>query len=249
MKRLVLITGVAGGIGEAIAKLFASQDWSVAGIDTAPAGPPFLDSYFQAELSDAGQIDEIACRLRSRVDGLHALVNNAGCLSTASALDVSLEEWDYVMAVNVRAAFFLTKVTYPLLKAACGAVVNVSSVHALATSAKMAAYAASKGALVALTRAQSIDFGPDRVRVNALIPGAVDTPMLDAGLTSGHLGNDKNLPALKRDLAERSCLGRIGTPREIAEAVYFLLDERRASFMTGQTLIIDGGALARLSTE
>jgi NAD(P)-dependent dehydrogenase (short-subunit alcohol dehydrogenase family) len=127
-------------------------------------------------------------------------------------------------------------------------VVNVSSVHAVQTSANIAAYAASKGAMLALTRAMAIEFAKDNIRVNAILPGAVDTPMLRAGLNRGHLGGAGELDRLE-NLARKTVNGRVGQPEEIARAIYFLADESQSSFITGQALIADGGATARLSTE
>ncbi len=125
---------------------------------------------------------------------------------------------------------------------------NVSSVHAVATSANIAAYAASKGGLLALTRAMAIEFATDQIRVNAILPGAVDTPMLHAGLNRSHTRGD-SLDRRLENLAHKTVIGRVGTPAEIAHAIYFLADETQSSFMTGQALIVDGGATARLSTE
>ena len=125
---------------------------------------------------------------------------------------------------------------------------NVSSVHAVATSADIASYAASKGALLALTRAMAIEFAGDDVRVNAILPGAVDTPMLEAGLSRGHVGGS-TMDERKADLASRTVIGRVGKPEEIAKAIYFLADNEHSSFMTGQQVIVDGGATIRLSTE
>jgi NAD(P)-dependent dehydrogenase (short-subunit alcohol dehydrogenase family) len=153
------------------------------------------------------------------------------------------------MANNLRSVFVGVKLAYPLLKAGGGgAVVNVSSVHAVQTSANIACYATSKGGLLALTRAMAIEFAPDNIRVNAVLPGAVDTPMLHAGLARGHVGQG-NLNQRLDNLARKTVIGRVGTPREIANAIYFLADEDQSSFMTGQALIVDGGATARLSTE
>jgi NAD(P)-dependent dehydrogenase (short-subunit alcohol dehydrogenase family) len=135
-----------------------------------------------------------------------------------------------------------------LLKAIEGAIVNVASVHAVATSADIASYAASKGALLALTRAMAIEFAGDNVRVNTILPGAVDTPMLDAGLSRGHVSGE-TLEERKADLARKTVIGRVGDPIEIAKAIYFLADNEQSSFMTGQPLIVDGGATIRLSTE
>jgi NAD(P)-dependent dehydrogenase (short-subunit alcohol dehydrogenase family) len=122
----------------------------------------------------------------------------------------------------------------------------VSSVHAIATSKNIAAYATTKGGLLALTRALAIELAP--IRVNAVLPGAVDTPMLRSGLQRGHLQGD-DTEDLVKELENKHIMGRIGKPSEIAEAIYFLSDRDRSSFMTGQALVIDGGATARLSTE
>ena len=116
------------------------------------------------------------------------------------------------------------------------------------SSANIAAYAASKGGLLALTRAIAIEFAPDDIRVNAILPGAVDTPMLRAGFNRGHVG-DGTVQERLENLARKTVNGRIGQPEEIAKCIYFLADNSQSSFMTGQALIVDGGATARLSTE
>jgi glucose 1-dehydrogenase len=121
-------------------------------------------------------------------------------------------------------------------------------VHAVQTSANIAAYAASKGGLLALTRAMAIEFAADNIRVNAILPGAVDTPMLRAGLGRDHV-TGADIHTRLENLAGKTVNGRIGTPDEIAHAIYFLADGTQSSFMTGQALIVDGGATARLSTE
>jgi glucose 1-dehydrogenase len=126
--------------------------------------------------------------------------------------------------------------------------VNVSSVHAVATSADIAAYAASKGASQALTRAMALEFARDGIRVNAILPGAVDTPMLHAGLMRGHV-QGASVEERMADLGRRTVMGRVGKPEEIARAILFLADSEQSSFMTGQSMIVDGGATARLSTE
>jgi NAD(P)-dependent dehydrogenase (short-subunit alcohol dehydrogenase family) len=163
-------------------------------------------------------------------------------------VDLSVEEWDSVMASNLRSAFLTARMGHRLLRAAGGAIVNISSVHALATSRDIAAYAASKGGLVALTRALALELAPDSIRVNAVLPGAVDTPMLHAGLSRNHVAGD-SVAARMADLGSRTVMGRVGKPEEIAQAILFLADGRRSSFVTGQTLVVDGGATARLSTE
>jgi len=176
-------------------------------------------------------------------------VNNAALQVAKPIIETSVAEWDLTIASNLRSAFLGAKLAHPLLKAGGGgAIVNMSSVHAVQTSANIAAYAASKGGLLALTRAMAIEFAPDQIRVNAVLPGAVDTPMLRAGLGRGHVGAGSITERLD-NLARKTVNGRVGLPEEIAHAVYFLADGTQSSFMTGQALIVDGGATARLSTE
>ncbi len=250
-KRVVLITGAAGGIGRATVKLFAQKGWSVIGVDRAPFGEAYPTDglYIQADISRAEDLDAIYTQAQSFTNTLSALVNNAAVQICKPMLETTVEEWDTVMASNLRSVFLSVKLAHPLLKTAGGgAVVNVSSVHAVATSANIAAYAASKGGLLALTRAMAIEFAPDNIRVNAILPGAVDTPMLRAGMNRGHVGGSRIEERLD-NLARKTVNGRIGQPQEIAHAIYFLADAEQSSFMTGQAMVVDGGATARLSTE
>ena len=152
------------------------------------------------------------------------------------------------MATNLRAVFLMTKACYSLLKKSHGAIVNVSSVHAIVTSENISAYAATKGALLSFTRAIALEFARDKVRVNAVLPGAIDTPMLRAGMSRGHLCG-KDAERRMNELAHRHAMGRIGRPKDVAEAIYFLASKQTAAFITGQSLVVDGGAIARLSTE
>jgi NAD(P)-dependent dehydrogenase (short-subunit alcohol dehydrogenase family) len=179
---------------------------------------------------------------------IDALVNNAAIQICKPLIETTPEEWDSVMAVNVRSVYLAVRYMHPFMQGHDGAIVIVSSVHALATSANIAAYAASKGALAALTRALAIELSPDRLRVNAILPGAVDTPMLREGLGRGHVKGEK-MADLMEQLGAKHLIGRVGRPEEIAEAILFLADSDYSSFITGQALIVDGGATARLSTE
>ncbi|ACK64159.1 short-chain dehydrogenase/reductase SDR [Rippkaea orientalis PCC 8801] len=245
MKPVVIITGVAGGIGYATAQYFASQGWSVIGVDCQEITQLMdIDHYVKADLCDADQIDAIT----EKLDRLDGLVNNAAVQICKPIIEMDVTEWDQVMAVNLRSAFLLSKAAYPLLKVSQGSVVNVSSVHAIATSGNIAAYAASKGGLAAFSRALAIEWANDQIRVNAILPGAVDTPMLHAGLTRGHLSGN-NVNELMNQLAAKTVIGRVGKPDEIAKGIFFLANKELSSFITGQTLVIDGGATIRLSTE
>jgi NAD(P)-dependent dehydrogenase (short-subunit alcohol dehydrogenase family) len=247
--KVVLITGVAGGIGYATAQHFQQNGWLVVGIDRQDTSSlAAIDYRIRVDIAEPQAIQAAVAQLRQEFEHLHCLVNNAAMQICKPSLEMSVAEWDEIMAVNVRSAFLLAQATHPLLKRTSGSIVNVSSVHAVATSANIAAYATSKGALLALTRALAIEFAPDNVRVNAILPGAVDTGMLRSGLQRGHLSGD-HVDELLTDLGKKTVMGRVGDPKEIAAAILFLADGDYSSFMTGQSLIVDGGATARLSTE
>ena len=250
-QKTVLITGAAGGIGHATVSLFAEKGWRVIGVDRARFGKDFPANglFIQSEISRPESMEALSLQLSAFTETLDALVNNAAVQVAKPLMETTVEEWDMVIANNLRPVFLLSKLTYPLFKAAGGgAIVNVSSVHAVQTSTNIAAYAASKGGILALTRAIAIEFANENIRVNAILPGAVDTPMLRAGLNRGHLAGG-DIHARLDNLARRTVNGRIGKPEEIAHAIYFLADNTQSSFMTGQAMIVDGGATARLSTE
>jgi glucose 1-dehydrogenase len=250
-KKVVLITGAAGGIGRAIVRIFKENGWQVIGVDRQDFGNEFPKEglFIKADISEPAKIDCIFEEVKSKSAYLNAVVNNAAVQISKPILETSAEEWDLTLASNLRSVFLGTKHAHPLLKSAGGgAIVNVSSVHAVATSANISAYAASKGGLLAFTRAMAIEFAPDNIRVNAILPGAVDTPMLRASISRGQFGGDSVKQRLD-NLANKTVIGRVGKPEEIASAIFFLADGNQSSFMTGQALIVDGGATTRLSTE
>jgi NAD(P)-dependent dehydrogenase (short-subunit alcohol dehydrogenase family) len=250
-KRVVLITGAAGGIGRATVHHFAKQGWIVIGVDFNDFGENFPSDglFIKADISIASQFAVLYDKLKQFTSSLNAVVNNAAIQVSKPLVETTVEEWDKVIATNLRPVFVGARYAHPLLcTAGGGAIVNVSSVHAIQTSANIGAYAASKGGILALTRAMAIEFAPNNIRVNAVLPGAVDTPMLRGGFERGvNLGG--SISDRLDNLARRTVNGRIGTPEEIAHAIYFLADNNQSSFMTGQALVVDGGATARLSTE
>lgn len=249
--KTVLITGAGGGIGRACVRHFAEKGWLVIGVDRNDYGDEFPKNgkFIKADISHPDSAEKIFQQAKEFHPALNALVNNAAVQVAKPLIETTVEEWDAVMASNLRSVFLFVKLAYPLMKAAGNAaVVNVSSVHAVQTSANIAAYAASKGGSLALTRAMAIELASDNIRVNAILPGAVDTPMLRAGLGRGHVGHGDMQERLD-NLARKTVNGKVGQPEEIAHAIYFLADNEQSSFMTGQALVVDGGATARLSTE
>jgi len=245
--RVAVVTGAANGIGRACVTAFMEAGWDVAGIDRVerPAGMPGR-WYARIDLGVRSTGDRLKAFF-AEVGGFDALVNNAAVALQKPLTETSDEEWATVHATNAAAPFVAMREAVPFLRPG-GAIVNVGSVHAFATSTGMFAYAASKGALVAMTRAAAQELGPRGFRVNAVVPGAVDTAMLRGDMEArggaGQAGADR-----LAEIAARTPLGRIGRPEEIASAVLFLADGERSGFVTGQTLVADGGVLARLASE
>lgn len=214
---VVLVTGVAGWIGRAAARRFAGHGWSVIGVDIKPSETIAGVEHDTADVANDAEVRTLMRRIGDTYGRLDAIVNVAAVQVHKPMLETTVDEWDITMAVNVKAAFLTVKHGHALLAAHGGAVVNVSSVHAVATAPNLAAYAASKGALVSLTKALAVELAPKRIRVNAVLPGAI--------------GVD----------------GRPGSPDEIASAIYFLADNQQSSFVTGDAFVIDGGATAHLT--
>lgn len=247
-QRSVVITGVCGGIGRAAAAAFSAAGWSVIGVDRNPPEDEIELARFETvDVSRGDQIAEFFRGLGAEYDGLNALVNNAAMQVNKSIVDTTDEDWEQIINTNVRSAFQCIREANPLLKASRGAVVNVSSVHAIATSMNVAVYAISKGALVALTRSAALELAADGVRCNAVLPGAIDTKMLREGLDRRPHpdGASGNLAVL----ADRTPLGFVASAADIAPSIVHLADNDQSKYTTGQMLVLDGGATIRLSTE
>lgn len=231
-----LVTGAGSGIGAAVARRLAAGGASVVLADVRRDGIEALAAELggdaQPLLLDVRDEEAVA----PAVAGLDVLANVAGIGSTQSAPDTPLEVWEDVFAVNARGTFLTCKHAIPDMAArGGGAIVNVASVAALVGLRNRAAYCASKGAVVALTRALAVDHVGEGIRVNAVCPGTVDSPWVRRLVEE--VG--ESLDALRA----RQPLGRLGTPEEIAEAVVYLASDR-AGFVTGSVLTIDGGLTA-----
>lgn len=249
--RTVIVTGAAGGIGSATAAVLAEKGWRVIGVDIQANADPNLFHTVRGDSSDQAVIEATTEWIDANVGRLDGIVVNAAVQLNKTILDTTFDEWNEIIRVNLSAAFLWLKYGSHLLKASSGAVVNISSVHAVATTGRISAYAATKGGLLAFTRAAALELAEHGVRVNAVLPGATDTPMLRHGFGRGHLEDAESagVGAQLALLAERHPIGRIASAGEIAKAIAFLLDGDASGFITGQGLIVDGGATIKLSTE
>jgi NAD(P)-dependent dehydrogenase (short-subunit alcohol dehydrogenase family) len=234
--RRALVTGAGSGIGAAVARRLAAGGASVVLADVRPDGVEALARELGggAEPLVLDVRDEAA--VAPAVASLDVLANVAGIGSTQNAPDTPLEVWEDVFAVNARGTFLTCKHAIPdMIARGGGAIVNVASVAALVGLKNRAAYCASKGAVVALTRALAVDHVGDGIRVNAVCPGTVDSPWVRRLVDEA----GESLDALRA----RQPLGRLGTPDEIAEAIVYLASDR-AAFVTGSVFTIDGGLTA-----
>jgi NAD(P)-dependent dehydrogenase (short-subunit alcohol dehydrogenase family) len=240
-----VITGSSGGIGAATVHAFQEAGWRTLGIDRE-AGSGGSEGFLKLDLASE-HASEALHDVFAAAGPFDAVVNNAAVQVAKPLIETTTGDWQHVLGVNVVGAASLISAAVPHMPDG-GAIVNVGSVHSVATSPGLAAYVTSKGAIAAMTRAVALELAERGIRVNCVLPGAVDTAMLRHGLTRA--GDDA--PSIERGmtaLASKTPLRRIGRPEDIAQAILFLADGARSSFITGQTLTVDGGATARLSTE
>ena len=249
MIKTALVTGAARGIGMATSRSLADAGWRVYGVDKDKAedGAPFAE-FTVADLTEPFGMTKAVHSILDNEVMLHVLVNNAGRQMIKPLLKTTVKELNTIMAINFEVPLLLVQALYPLLTRARGTVINVCSVHSMATSRDIGVYAASKAALQSLTRTMALEFGADGVRANALLPGAVDTAMLQSGLDRNHVSSG-SLNTKLAEMASRHALLRLGRSEDMAKAILFLADEKQSGFMTGQSLVLDGGCLCKLSTE
>jgi NAD(P)-dependent dehydrogenase (short-subunit alcohol dehydrogenase family) len=249
--KTAIVTGAGQGIGQAIAEAFVREGANVviAEINAASgsqvaqrltqSGARVL--FVQTDVSKEDSVKSMVREAVARFGAVHALCNNAALEIAKDLRDMEAEEWDRVLSVNLRSIYMCTRALLPhFIAAGGGSVVNISSVQALASTGRVAAYTAAKGGMLSMTRDLAQDFGKFNIRVNAICPGCIDTPMQERALA--RLPNpNQALTALCDSIPMR----RTGKPKEIAEAVLFL-SSSRASYITGATLVVDGGLLTQL---
>lgn len=234
--RQALVTGAGSGIGAAVVHALVAAGARVAAVDLHEiAGPPPGVTTHVADVGDEEAVARVVVEVAATAP-LELLFNVAGIGATTAVPDTPVEVWDRVFAVNARGTFLLCKYAIPAMRAAGGgSIVNVASVAALVGLRNRAAYCASKGAVVALTRALAVDHVGDGIRVNAICPGTVDSPWVRRLVEEAGESLD--------ELRARQPMGRLGTPAEVAAAALYLASDA-AAFATGTVLTLDGGLTA-----
>jgi len=245
--KVVLVTGSTTGIGEACARVFAESDAAVMVCGrNEPRGRKVVQAiraaggraeFTAVDVRAAGACDRLVSETIERLGGLDVLVNNAGILYSATAVDTTDEQWLDTMAVNVNALFYLSRAAIRHMKQKGGGViVNIASEWGLNGEPNHLAYCASKGAVVQITRCMALDHARDNIRVNSVCPGEIHTRMVDDILSRKGGDLQRNL----QELAAGIPLRRLASPSEVAWCVQFLASDR-ASYVTGANLPVDGG--------
>jgi NAD(P)-dependent dehydrogenase (short-subunit alcohol dehydrogenase family) len=240
--RVVLVSGAAGGIGGAVARRFIDGGWRVAGVDRQPVADPAVFA-IEADLRDVAQCRAAVQRTVEWGGRLDALVNAAGVWTEGPCADTVEDDFDLVFDVNVKGLYFLTSAAVPHLATTEGCVVNLSSDAGIQGNAGAAVYCASKGAVSILTKALALELAPQGIRVNAVCPGDVDSPMLHG--QARDFGGDNPQGYLQRLLGgyPQGSRARFIRPEEIAELIWFLA-QTPAAPITGANISIDFGLSA-----
>jgi meso-butanediol dehydrogenase / (S,S)-butanediol dehydrogenase / diacetyl reductase len=241
--RSVIVTGIASGLGSALAREFAAEGANVLGCDVNDeAGAQVMDGIGSYRHTDVSKEAEVAALVDDAVDRfgrLDVMVNNAAIQVEQALAETTEEQLDRVLAVNLKGPFFGCKhAIRAMLVSGGGAIVNVASVLALTGDPMLAAYGAAKGGVLSMTKSAAVKYGPDKIRCNAVCPGDIQTPMVEAYFAAA-----EDPDGLRAQAMGEYPLRRFAQPREVARAVLFLASDD-ASFVTGEALVVDGGCLA-----
>jgi 3-oxoacyl-[acyl-carrier protein] reductase len=250
VNKIALVTGAASGIGRATAKLFASEGAAVGLVDwNATAGEEACRDieltggrarFFPADVSQSKEVQAAVEGTATIYGGLDILSCNAAIQIFRRFDELTEEEWDRQQAVNLKGMFLCCKYDVPhMRRRGGGAIMLTASPHALVTYPTCAGYAASKGGVLAFVRGLALDCAPDNIRVNCVLPGSTDTPLLRE-----YIDGTPDPEATRRSVIERIALGRLARPEDIARVILFLASDD-AAFITGTYILADGGQLAR----
>ncbi|SDU56493.1 SDR family NAD(P)-dependent oxidoreductase [Jiangella alkaliphila] len=251
--KVAVVTGAGAGIGRAVALRLAAEGASVAVLDLAAdaaadtvAAITETGAHARPVVVDVASPDQVRDGLADVVSafgGIDVLVNNAGVVRYGTVPEMSVEDWHLVVGTNLTGTFLTCKYAIPAMRArGGGAIVNTASAQAFASQPLVAAYAASKGAVVAMTRSLAVDHAADGIRVNCVCPGSVETPMLRYG---AELLGEGDAGATMHDWGRQHPIGRLIQPSDVAGLVAFLASDDAAT-ITGAPYLVDGGLLARL---
>ncbi len=244
MNRVAVVTGGASGMGEAICHELGRRGNKIAVLDIDGEGAQRVSEALRADgvtavavavdVSDRSAVEEAFAKTRSELGPVHVLVTSAGAVDFAPFTEITQQAWDRLIAVNLTGTFHCCQLAVPdMIEAGWGRIVMISSSSAQRGSPKMAHYAASKGALLSLTKSLAREYGPVGITVNNVPPSGIETPMQHKGQAAGHLPSNEQMAA-------GIPVGHLGTGDDIAAAVGFLCSER-AGFITGQVLGVNGG--------
>jgi NAD(P)-dependent dehydrogenase (short-subunit alcohol dehydrogenase family) len=246
-QKVCIITGAQSGIGLATARLCAAEGATVVLADVKDASAPTNElvragaraCFVQTDVSSAPQVDALLEQTLSAYGRLDVLVNNAGVELPKRITDTTEAEWDRLMNVNLKGVFLCSRAAIPVMRQQGGGViVNVGSELGVVGGSEIAAYCASKGGVVQLTKAMAVDHAADGIRVNCVCPGPVATPLLEATIHGSTNPEEERLRILDKTLMKR-----LGQPKEIASAILFLASDD-SSYVTGSVLLVDGGVTA-----
>jgi len=240
--KTAFVTGGTGGIGSAICERFAREGAQVIAADLAPpAELPDRVEFIAYDVTDENICRDTFDELAAHWDKLDILVNAAGIEIEKTIEDTTLEEWNRIFAVNVTGMFLTSKYALPLVrKSTAASIINFGSYDGYIADPGLAAYCATKGAVHALTRAMACDHGPEGIRVNAICPGYVDTPMLQS-----FFGESGDIESLKQAVRDVHPTRTYGTPEDIANLVNWLASDE-ARYASGQLWVLDGGLSAQV---
>ena len=244
--KVMIVSGGASGLGLAAGVKFAKNGYSIVLIDIHEEKGKKAEEqikslgqdavFVKCDISDKAQVERAAQITKERFGRADVLINNAGLEVRGSILQCTEDDWDRLYDINLKGIFYMSNAFVPfMLEQGTGAIVNTGSILGYRTVGERAAYSSSKGAIDTLTRTMAFDLAEKNIRVNCVVPGAIDTPLI-----RGSINDSPNPAETEKFLGSKSVFGRMGTSEEVANVMYFLASDE-ASFVTGAAYFVDGG--------